>query len=76
MLLKSGPWAAHSYFMNDLVDQSVRAALLFASAGCFQRVAESSGHDITHLLEGLGRERGLGLLFHRMQKLVKHFPTP
>lgn len=42
-----GAWA---YFSTDLVDQSVRASLLFASAGCFERVVRTSGHDITNLL--------------------------
>ena len=42
-----GAWA---YFSTDLVDQSVRASLLFASAGCFQRVVRSSGRDISNLL--------------------------
>jgi hypothetical protein len=30
----------------------------------------SAGKDITHLLNGLGKEHGLGKLFHRMQKLA------
>lgn len=63
-------WSARSLFMNDLVDQSLRAVLLFSSAGCFRRVAETKGKDITHLLNGLGKEHGLGKLFHRMQKLA------
>ena len=42
-----GAWA---YFTTDLVDQSVRASLLFASAGCFERVVRSSGRDISNLL--------------------------
>lgn len=42
-----GAWA---YFSTDLVDQSVRASLLFASAGCFERVVRTSGSDITNLL--------------------------
>lgn len=29
-----------------------------------------AGKDITHLLEGLGPEHGLGKLFNRMQKLA------
>ena len=29
-----------------------------------------AGKDITHLLEGLGAEHGLGKLFNRMQKLA------
>lgn len=29
-----------------------------------------AGKDITHLLEGLGKEHGLGKLFNRMQKLA------
>lgn len=29
--------------MNDLVDQGLRAVLLFASAGCFRKVAETEG---------------------------------
>ena len=42
-----GAW---TYFTTDLVDQSVRAYLLFASAGCFQRVVRDQGQDITNLL--------------------------
>ncbi len=42
-----GAWG---YFTTDLVDQSVRAWLLFASAGCFQKVIKRQGHDITNLL--------------------------
>lgn len=39
----SSIWQARTYFMNDLVDQSVRSALLFASAGCFRRIPETEG---------------------------------
>ena len=42
-----GAW---TYFTTDLVDQSVRAYLLFESAGCFQRVVRDQGQDITNLL--------------------------
>lgn len=46
----SSLWEARTYFMNDLVDQSVRAGLLFASAGCFRRIPETEGmHYITVL---------------------------
>ena len=45
MAIQSNPWNARTYFMNDLVDQVVRAILLFASAGCFRRVADSSGEQ-------------------------------
>ncbi|KAK9908933.1 hypothetical protein WJX75_004909 [Coccomyxa subellipsoidea] len=62
-----GAWG---YFSTDLVDQSVRAWLLFASAGCFQKVIKRQGHDITNLLEGLGSENGISLLFARMRKLT------
>ena len=41
--IQSNPWNARTYFMNDLVDQVIRSTLLFASAGCFRRVADSSG---------------------------------
>jgi hypothetical protein len=47
-----GAW---TYFTTDLVDQSVRAWLLFSSAGCFQRVVKSQGHDITNLLVIISR---------------------
>ena len=33
-------------------------------------VGLSAGQDITHLLEGLGKDHGLGKLFNRMQKLA------
>jgi len=42
-----GAW---TYFTTDLVDQSVRAYLLFEAAGCFQRVVRDQGQDITNLL--------------------------
>ena len=42
--------AAWAYFSTDLVDQTVRASLLFASAGCFERVVRTRGQDITNLL--------------------------
>lgn len=45
-----GAWG---YFTTDLVDQSVRAWLLFSSAGCFQKVIKRQGHDITNLLARL-----------------------
>lgn len=46
-LSAGGAW---TYFTTDLVDQSVRAYLLFESAGCFQRVVRDEGQDITNLL--------------------------
>ena len=46
-LSAGGAW---TYFTTDLVDQSVRAYLLFESAGCFQRVVRDQGQDITNLL--------------------------
>ncbi|KAK9819761.1 hypothetical protein WJX72_002081 [[Myrmecia] bisecta] len=54
----------------SLADQTIRSALLFASAGCFHQVVSTEGRDMTHLLEGLDKEQGLGLLFFRMQKLA------
>lgn len=42
-------WNARTYFMNDLVDQTIRAVLLFASAGCFRRVSDSSGTQSPNL---------------------------
>ena len=39
--------------------------------GCVvQGSSGGAGKDITHLLEGLGKEHGLGKLFNRMQKLA------
>ena len=56
--------------MNDLVDQSVRAWLLFAAAGCFSAILSTRGKDISLMLDGLGAKQGLGLLFQRMRKLA------
>ena len=70
MLRQSGPWSARTYFMNDLVDQSIRAWLLFASAGCFSAILSTRGRDISLMLDGLGPKQGLGLLFARMRKLA------
>lgn len=56
--------------MNDLVDQSVRAWLLFTSAGCFSAILSTRGRDISLMLDGLGSKQGLGLLFARMRGLA------
>ncbi|CAK0749083.1 hypothetical protein CVIRNUC_001883 [Coccomyxa viridis] len=66
-LSAGGAW---TYFTTDLVDQSVRAYLLFESAGCFQRVVRDEGQDITNLLEGLGSSSGISLLFSRTKQLT------
>ena len=47
MLLQDGPWAAHTYFVNDLVDQTIRCVLLFSSAGCFRRVLDTQVPPLT-----------------------------
>ena len=70
VLRQSGPWSARTYFMNDLVDQSIRAWLLFTSAGCFSAIMTTRGRDISLLLDGLSAKRGLGLLFDRMRNLA------
>ena len=36
----------------------------------WRQCATDAGKDITHLLEGLGKDHGLGKLFNRMQKLA------
>ena len=52
------------------MDQSIRAWLLFSAAGCFSAINTTRGRDITLLLEGLGPQQGLGLLFKRMRSLA------
>lgn len=56
--------------MQELVDQSIRAWLLFSSANCFADILGTRGQDVTLMLQGLGQKRGLGQLFRRMQKLA------
>ena len=63
--------SAFGILAGDLVDRSVRASLLFSSALCFQRVTTQRGRDIANLLEGLGAERGLSLMFLKMKKLTQ-----
>lgn len=65
-------WSTRGKFFS-LLDQGARAALLFAAAGCFHRVVASEGGDMQHLLRGMGREEGIGLLFYRMQKIAIGF---
>lgn len=59
-----GAWA---YFSTDLVDQSVRAWLLFSSANCFERVVKRQGHDITNLLVSAFRSCKLALCKRQLQ---------
>ena len=70
ILRQSGPWAAQGLFTNELVDQSVRAYLLFTSANCFADILSTRGRDQTLMLQGLGQTQGLGQLFRRMSKLA------
>lgn len=69
-MVGKGEVTALRSFSMQLLDQGIRASLLFAAAGCFHRVVSSEGRDMKHLLEGLGRHTGLGLLFYRMQSIA------
>ena len=76
ILRQAGPWAAHSLFTNELVDQTVRAYLLFTSASCFADILSTRGRDQTLLLQvplaqaaafilpGLAHMRSCGLSLH------------
>ena len=57
--------------VQELVDQTARAVLLFSSASCFADILGTRGRDVTLMLQGLGQGGGgLEQLFRRMQKLA------
>lgn len=57
-------------YLTQFLEQTIRGSLLFSAASCFHEVVSSDGRDMKHLLVGLGKERGMGLLFYRMQKVA------
>ena len=57
-------------YLTQFLEQTIRGSLLFSAASCFHDVVSSEGRDMKHLLMGLGKERGMGLLFYRMQKVA------
>ena len=69
MVLNGGVTDLHTYTFQ-LLEHTIRASLLFSAAGCFNEVVSTKGRDMQHLLMGLGKERGMGLLFFRMQKVA------
>lgn len=68
-MFKGGITDIHTYIFQ-ILEHTIRASLLFTAAGCFHDVVSSNGRDMKHLLMGLGKERGMGLLFFRMQKVA------
>lgn len=69
VVFKGGITDIHTYIFQ-ILEHTIRASLLFTAAGCFHDVVSSNGGDMKHLLMGLGKERGMGLLFFRMQKVA------
>lgn len=57
-------------FLTQFLEQAIRGSLLFSAASCFHEVVSSEGRDMKHLLTGLGKDRGMGLLFYRMQNVA------
>lgn len=68
-MLNGGVTDSFSY-LTQFLEQTIRASLLFSAASCFHEVVSSEGRDMKHLLTGLGKERGMGLLFYRMQNVA------
>ena len=68
-MLNGGVTDIFSY-LTQFLEQTIRASLLFTAASCFHEVVSSEGRDMKHLLTGLGKERGMGLLFYRMQNVA------
>ena len=69
VVLNGGVTDLHTYIFQ-LLEHTIRASLLFSAASCFHEVVSSEGRDMKHLLTGLGKERGMGLLFFRMQNVA------
>lgn len=69
VVLNGGVTDMFSY-LTQFLEQTIRGSLLFSAASCFHEVVSSDGRDMKHLLVGLGKERGMGLLFYRMQKVA------
>lgn len=69
VVLNGGVTDLHTYIFQ-LLEHTIRASLLFTAAGCFHEVVSSEGRDMKHLLTGLDKERGMGLLFFRMQSVA------
>ena len=69
VVLNGGVTDVYTYLVQ-LLEQAIRASLLFSAASCFHEVVSSEGRDMRHLLMGLGKERGMGLLFFRMQNVA------
>eukprot|EP00884_Botryococcus_braunii_P012328 jgi/Botrbrau1/21096/Bobra.0669s0002.1 len=63
-------YSGYTYITVDFLEQAWRALILLASAGCFKGIVTTEGKDITLLLEGLGKERGVGRMFDRFQKVL------
>jgi hypothetical protein len=52
VMMQSDYYGAYCYIMVDLIEQSWRSAILFASAGCFQKVLTTEvRHANTHALK-------------------------
>ena len=68
-MLNGGATDIFSY-LTQFLEQTIRGSLLFTAASCFHEVVSSKGRDMKHLLTGLGKERGMGLLFFRMQNVA------
>ena len=69
VVLNGGVTDLHTYVFQ-LLEHTIRASLLFSAASCFHEVVSTEGRDMKHLLMGLGKERGMGLLFFRMQNVA------
>ena len=69
VVLNGGVTDLHTYVFQ-LLEHTIRASLLFSAASCFHEVVSTEGRDMKHLLTGLGKERGMGLLFYRMQNVA------